>query len=144
MPRLEPIGRVPDPSLLNDEPLIVPIVGYVEKTKEEVITEIRFVANVPIGAALDMIRATDANGNINPVAALDYIDKCVHPDDRASWETLLHDPKIIVQQSTLLAVYAAIGEFYAGRPLLQRSGSRDGRSSTKKTSQVAASSRKRS
>jgi hypothetical protein len=142
MPRLEPIGRVLDPTLINDDPLIVPIVGYVEKTKKEVVTEIRFVANVPIGAALDMIRATDANGNIDPVVALDYIDKCVHPDDRDSWDKLLHDPKIIVMQSTLLAVYAAIGEFYAGRPSKQRSGSRGGQSSTGKTSRAVAKSRK--
>ena len=140
MPRLEPIGRL-SPDQITTEPLEVPIIGYAEKTKKEVETVIRFVANVPIGAALDMIRATDQDGNINPVAALDYIDKCVHFDDRKKWDDLLHDPKIIVKQETLLAVYQAIGEFYAGRPSPQRSGSRGGRSSTDKTSRAAASSR---
>ena len=126
--------------MIEVEPIIVPIVGYDLKRKE-VITDIRFVGTVPAGAVLDMLRATNANGDVDYTAALDYLDNCVYPDDREKWHELLHGTKITVSMATLLLVYTAIGEQYTKRPTKQRSGSRGGRSSTKPTTRAAASSR---
>ena len=130
--RLEPIGRVANPHERKKEPLIVPIVGY-DIDDNEVITEIRFLPEVPSGATIDMLRATDNDGNIKSAAAIDYVDACVSPDDIEKWDELLHGKDIIISTATLLLVYREIAEFYADRPTKRSSGSLAGRSRTKTT-----------
>lgn len=140
--RLEAIGRIADPKEIDTEVLELPIIGYTEKDKKEVETVINFVANASVGAVVDMNRAIDAKGNILPLAAIEFVDKCVHEGSRAKWDELLHDPKIMVSQATMIEVYQKLCEVYANRPSLQRPGSRDGASPTKKTSRAAASAKK--
>jgi hypothetical protein len=138
--RLHPVGRVSDPTVLDVEPIEVPIVGY-DKNKNEVETLISFVGDQPAGAALDIVRAVDEDGNINGRACLMFVDNCVHPDSRIAWEDLMHRPDIKVANQTIVDLYVALAEAYANRPTSPRSGSRAGRGSTKKTSQAGASGR---
>ena len=136
---LEAIGRVENPDDLDFTPLVIPIVGYSDD-KKEVITKIRFVRVIPMGVSLDTFRATDADGNIGGTAALDYVDGCVHREDKHRWQELLHGTNVNVEQSTIIEVYKALGAFYADRPTKQRSGSRSG-PKARPTSQAAAKSR---
>ncbi len=139
--RLQPVGEIKDLASLDFEPLIVPIIGYNAK-KEAVVTDIRFVGQVPAGAAIDMIRNADAEGNVDFNGILAYVDGCVLEQDREKWDDLLHGTKVIVVRQTLVDVYKAIAEFYTKRPIRQRSASSTGRSSTKPTSRAAASASK--
>ena len=141
MPTLEPVGKVTDSKLRKAEPVSVPIVGY-SKKGEEVETMIRFAGKLPAGVALDMIKVTDVNGNVDFNEALKYVDGCVIDDDREKWDKLIHDTDVIIDQPILIAVYARLGEFYTGRFTKRRSGSRTGPSSTKQTSRPAARSPK--
>ena len=139
--RLEPVGRVDNPETLDKEPIVIPVIGYTA-TLAEVETEISFVGDQPAGASLDIIRAVDADGNVNARVCLLFVDNCVHPDSRKAWEDLLHRPDVKVSQETLIDLYIALGEAYSSRPSVQRSGSRAGRGSTKPTSRVVASAQK--
>ena len=141
MPTLEPVGKVTDVKLRKAEPASVPIVGYSKKGLE-VETIIRFAGKLPAGVALDMIKVTDINGNVDYNEALKYVDGCVLDDDREKWDKLVHDTDVIIDQSTVLDVYVKLGEFYTGRFTKRRSGSRTGEPSTKPTSRPAARSRK--
>ena len=123
------------------EPATVPIVGY-NKKNAKVTTAIRFAGKLPAGVALDMIKVTDANGNVDYNEALKYVDGCVLDEDRAKWDKLVHDTDVIIDQDTVLAVYARLGEFYTGRFTKRRSGSPTGERSTTSTSRSAANSRK--
>lgn len=140
MPELKPIGRLSNLDDLDTEPLTVPIIGYTED-KQEVETKIRFVGTLPAGASLDMIRATDANGRISNAAALDYVDNCVHAEDKEAWDELLHGTAVIVRITTVLEVYQALAEFYTKRPTKRRPASVTGRPSTGATTRVAASAK---
>lgn len=137
MPTLKPVEIE---STVDVEPVTIPFIGNTDKGK--VTTEIRFAGRLPAGVALDMIKVTDINGNVDFNAAIKYVDSCVIDEDRAKWEELVHSTEIIVEQSHLLAAYATLGEFYTKRPTKRRSDSRTGPSSTKATSRPAARSPK--
>jgi hypothetical protein len=119
--------------------LEVPIVGYTV-SNEPVETVIRFAPQMPAGAGLDMIRATDGAGNINKDAALEFVDGCIYEPDRAAWKELIYGTEVLVTTSTILDVYVKVAEYYAGFPTKRRSRSRRGPSTTAKTSQAASSS----
>jgi hypothetical protein len=55
---------------------------------------------------------------------------------------LIHGSEVLVEQATLLEVYTSLITYYTERPTKQRPASPSGRSSTKKTSQAAASAKK--
>jgi len=153
---LAPIGRLEDPSVLDvdeDEMLTIPIVGYTEPRldedgkrtpRREVETRIRFVPSVPAGATVGLTRAMNDKGDIVGGAAVRYLDRCVYFEDREKWDAIFADPDLFVEQSTLVAVYKALEEFYGGRPTRRSSGSRRGPSPTKRTSGGAAPARKSS
>lgn len=134
MPELAAIGRFED---VETEPVTIPIVGYLED-KTEVVTKIRFRASAPIGYALEMIKATGPTGKISNAAAIEYIDRCVYPDDRDEWDSLLKSDSIYLDQRTIAQVYEALGEFYTNRPTPQRSASPRGQSDSEQTSRAAA------
>ncbi len=135
-----PVGRLYDLSVLDVEAIEIPIVAYNHK-KEESETLIRFVGEQPAGAALDIVRAVDEDGNINGRACLMFVDNCVHTNSRGEWERLLHDDDVRVRNETIVELYVALAEAYTKRPTSPRSGSRAGRGSTKKTSPAGASGR---
>ncbi len=138
--RLEPIGRLDNIDALDFEPLTIPIVGYTED-KTEVVTDVRFLPTAPVGFALDMLRSVDSTGNVAQAVALRFIEACVYPDDREVWHDLVFRDDLYIVPQTIAAVYQALGELYADRPLGRRSGSRPGPTSTKRTSTGGSSSR---
>ena len=135
---LAAVGEVEDVSSIDKEPVVIPIVGYDNK-KKKTVTKIKFVNDVSPGVARDMARAVNSAGIISANDALDYVEACVHEDSRAAWDELIHGTDITTK--TLLAVYTALGEHYANRPLTKPSGSRGGRSSTNPTTPAGAKSR---
>ena len=138
--RLPAVGKIEDVAELDYEPVTIPIIGYTQK-KKEVETDIDFVGSVPAGAIMDIISASDKNGNVNHVAALKYVDTCVHPDNREKWDALIHGATVNVSTDTIIEVYVKLGEYYANRPFKQRSGSRSGRGNSSTTTRGAAKSR---
>lgn len=134
------VGRVENPETLDLEDAIMPIVGYTTD-HTEVIVKIHFRAIAPLGVALAMLRAVDANGNISAPSMLDYLDGCVAPASREEWEAMLNGTEVYFVTETLSAAYTALGEYYADRPSPQRPGSRSGGAKTRPTTRGAASSR---
>ena len=137
---LQEIGAVEDVESLDFSPITVPIVGYTND-KKKVVTKIRFKRRPAPGFARDMVRSIDKQGKLTNNIALEYVEGCVFSEDREKWEELLHSDTVNVSYDTIADVYLALGEAYTGRPLMQRSGSSDGRKSTRPTSQGAAKSR---
>jgi hypothetical protein len=135
---LEPIGRFADPDELDVDPITVPIVGYTVEGRKEIITRIKFVPAVPLGAALALNRAARSNGNVPHPAVIAWLDDCVLDSEREAWNELLHSSAILVETETLVAVYQQLAEVYAARPTLRFSDSDGGPSSTNGTSQAAA------
>jgi hypothetical protein len=138
---LSPIGQFADPAELDVEPIVIPIVGYTVEGRKEVITRIRFVPAVPLGAALALNRAARSNGNVPHPAVIAWLDDCVLDSEREAWNELLHSSAILVETETLVAVYQQLAEVYAARPTLRFSDSDGGRSSTNGTSPAARRSR---
>jgi hypothetical protein len=137
MPTLKPVEiKNQDDS----EPVTIPFVAV--KGEEKVTTAIRFAGRLPAGVALDMIKVTNAAGQVDFNAAVEYVDGCVLEEDRELWDELIHSTEIIVEQSHLLAAYAQLGEYYTNRPTKRRSVSRTGAASTKPTSRSAVHSPK--
>ena|ERR1019366_4815721 len=134
---LAPVGEVEDVKSIDREPVTVPIVTY-DKHLKKVVTKIKFVNDVAPGVARDMVRATDSRGIISAQAALDYVDACVHDDDREKWNALIRGADIT--DATVNELYTALGTHYVNRPFTKQSGSPDGPSPTKRTTPRAAKS----
>jgi hypothetical protein len=137
MPKLEPIGRVANPEEI--EPLTIPIVGYTNEGTE-VVTEITFRPEFPAGKFRDLMKTADAEGNIGQGAILDYLDSCVLQADREAWHELLYSEDVNIAQTTVVAVYRDLAEFYAGRnrPTKPSSGRSGGPKRTPRTGKGAA------
>jgi hypothetical protein len=135
---LEPVGRVDNPDALDMSPIVVPIVGYT-LDKQEVTQRVRFVPVQPAGPGLDVITAT-GNEDASVVAILRYLEACVLPDDREVWVEFLHRPDVMVEQVTLVKVFQALTEVYAGRPTIPSADSSGGRTPDDTTSAAAARS----
>ena len=69
---LEPIGRFADPDELDVDPITVPIVGYTVEGRKEIITRIKFVPAVPLGATFSettsVVRPSDLKYQAKSVA----------------------------------------------------------------------------
>lgn len=147
MPRLEPVGRQ---ETFDAEPLTVPIVGYL-KDGAEVITDIEFRPVMPTGASIDVLRASNAAGDIPFPLALDFVDEAIMPGQEAAWSELLHRKDLFIEQDTIIEVYKKVMAFYAERPARQRaasprptrvrSGSPRGTGAHKKTSTAGSPAR---
>jgi len=144
---LEPVGRVAEPDKLDMEPIVVPIVGY-SIDREEVIEKFRFRPVQPAGAALDVLRATDAHGNAPLGPVMRYLERCLLSDEQERWREFLDRDDVFIEQTVLVDLYQRITEAYAERPTLPSSVSANGGSTTKPTppggARARASTSKRS
>ncbi len=121
MPRLEPVGRVSDPAVLDLEPIIIPVVGYTAD-KIEVTTEIEFRPMATLGRDLEMALMLNGTDEITAQAAIEYLESCMTPRGRERWEEIKNSDTVYVQRETMGAVFRAVVEVYAGRPSTRRSG----------------------
>jgi hypothetical protein len=140
MPRLEPIGRVADPDDLDLEPVEIELIGYTSD-KEEVSYLCQFRPVQPTGAAVELMRQINPDGDVPVSVVLAYLDAAVLDGTQEEWSEFINRPDIFIEQTALLSLYETIIEFYAARPTRQRSGSHNGRVTTAKTSRAAARSK---
>jgi hypothetical protein len=137
--RLDAVGRVTNPDELDFEPIVVPVIAY-DEDHNEVEFEVKFRAVQPTGAAMKVMRATDAEGNIPTATALLFLEECVIVSERKAWQEFLDDPGLYIERSTLVQLYERLTEVYAGRPTRRRSASSGGRRASATTSPAAAPS----
>ena len=138
--RLDPVGEVKNLNELDVEPVTIPIVSY-DEDKNKVVTEIRFMRHVPLGFGIDMIKATKADGTIDPKYMVDFVLDCVVDEDQESFDDLIRRKDIFTEISTLRKVYDSLGEIYKGdnHPLEKPSSSSAGKPRTARTSKAVAS-----
>ena len=134
------IGRVENPEALDLEPLELTLVGYTLE-HEEVAETFRFRPVVPTGAALDIIRHTDSQGNIPMGPVLDYVDKCLLEADQEPFRTFLDRNDVMIQGDALIELYRTLTRYYSSRPTRPPSDSASTGSPTKRTSRGDARSR---
>lgn len=139
MPELRVIGQVENPEELDFEPLVVPLAGYTVD-HEEVIERFRFRPVRPAGAALNVMRSTDAQGNVGLGPVVGYLDKCLLEEDAERWQAFLDRDDLMIEQDVLFELYREVSAWYAGRPTRRPSDSSGGGKVTPQTSRVAARS----
>ena len=137
MNELEPVGKIENPETLDFRPIVIPVYGYTEDGEERVF-KFQFRAVQPFGRALEVMRTMNSKGNVDTVAAMKFLDDCVHSTCKQAWQDWLNDPDIYIQQSTLTAVYQRLMQEYATRPTLQRLAPLDFASHTSEILPVAA------
>lgn len=130
-------GRVENPEELDLEPIEIEITGYT-LDREPVSQIVRFRPAMPVGSTIDIIRYTDAKGNVPQAKVIDFLDACPIDEDKELWKDFLDRTDVMIEFQTLLDVYMAVVEVYSARPFTLRSGSSGGTSSTKPTSKAAA------
>lgn len=123
------------------KPIVVPIAGYTISGNELVVTKIGFRPTLPLGQALDVIRQTKADGSVPVGVILAYLDACVLPDERDSWEAMLAAGDLAVEQATFIEVYKQLTAVYAGRPTMPPADSAGGSPGQNGTSSGGAGSR---
>jgi hypothetical protein len=131
------IGRVENPQELDLEPQDITLVGY-KLDRTEVAETFQIRPLIPAGAQLEIIRHTDANGNVGLPKIVEFIEECLLADDLEPFRTFLHRPDVMIEQGTIVGLYRAVTEFYASRPTRQPSGSAATGSPAKPTSRAAA------
>jgi hypothetical protein len=137
MPRLEPVGVIPEDERQFDA-LVVPIVGYT-KAGEEVVTDVMFRPLMPIGDTIDLILQQDEHGLIPVRSAIEFVTLAVEPDARDQWDELIHSPDLLIEQDTIVAVYRALMDYYtADRPTRQRSALPPSSPTPRRTTRAAA------
>ncbi len=122
MPRLEPVGRVTDPTALNLEPVVVPVVGYTAD-RQEVVTEIEFRPMATLGSDLEMAMLLTGTDELTAKAAIEYLESCMTDRGREQWEAIKRSETVFVERETMGEVFRAIVQVYAARPTVKRSGS---------------------
>jgi hypothetical protein len=137
MPRLEPVGVIPEAER-RFEPLVVPIVGYTTDG-QEVTTDITFRPLMPVGDTIDLILQQDDEGLIPTRAALEFVTLAVDPSDAERYSELVHSPDVLIEQDTIVALYRALMDYYtADRPTRQRSALSPSSPKPRRTSRAAA------
>jgi hypothetical protein len=134
------IGRVEDPQELDLELLEITLVGYTLE-REEVAETFRFRPVVATGAALDIIRHTDTEGNIPLGPILDYVDKCLLEGDQEPFKAFLDRNDVMIDAGALVTMYRQLVEFYSSRPTRRPPASASTGSPAKRTSRAAARSK---
>lgn len=134
--KLPAIGRVENVDDLDLDPIEVPVIAYM-LNKEEVEQTFRFRPVQPAGAALDILKATGADGGVPVGVVMRFLDECVLAEDREAWELFLHRADLVIDQAILVRIYQAVSEVYSDRPTPRWSDS-DGGGSASATTSLAA------
>jgi hypothetical protein len=139
--KLDPIGKVDNPSDADLEPITIPICGLHAKKHENVCEEFDFRPTLPWGNTFALIESIE-NGQRNLAGnTVKWLRNClVSDEERERFQGFLLSPDVEIEQSTIEGVYEALAETYSARPTLPRSASTGGGAKTKRTSQAVARS----
>jgi hypothetical protein len=125
MPTLDPVGRAERPEDLDFDPVVIPIVGYTADHRE-VIHEAKFRGMEPTGAAMNLMRQTDAKGNVPASLVIQYLDRCLLKEDRDEFNAFIDDDDVYVDQKVLMEAYRQLVAYYSKRPTTRRPDSSPG------------------
>ena len=137
----EVIGRV-DPATLDFTPIVLTIAGYTNEG-EEVLTQVAFKNEIPMGFTVDAIRSgvelSTLLGDKTGAQVVEFLYAATYDETaQATLDALIHS-KVNVEYTTLGAVFKELAGRYTKRPTRQRSSSPGGGRSTKPTAGAAAS-----
>lgn len=140
--KLDPIGLIEDPELVDAEPITIPVCGFNRKTKKSVCEEFNFVPTLPWGNTFDLIESAERGANIMAGNTVKWLRNCLIDDEeREHWREFLASTDVLIEQNTVEGVYQAVAEVYAARPTLPRTGSTGTGDSTTGTSKGASKKR---
>lgn len=133
--RIDPIGRVEDPQNADIEPIIIPICGLSNQTRDNVCEEFKFRPTLPWGNTFALIEQAESGETIMAANTVKWLRNClVGKDEQERFRQFLLRDDVEIEQATIEAVYKALADAYSGRPTLPRTSSTGTGGGTEQTS----------